>query len=48
MQNLLFLQDGGALSDLEGKYPDGNDGLETTRILCAIHESVKTHEVVKL
>jgi len=48
VENLLYLQDGGTLAELEGKYPDGNDGLETTRILCAIHESVKTHEVIQL
>jgi len=42
VENISFLNTGGTLHALKGKYPDGEDGLETTRILCAIHESVSS------
>jgi len=44
-ENLLFLQRGGTLEALDGKYPSGKDGLEATRIIQAIHQSVETNQV---
>ena len=46
--NVNFLKEGGTLDSLAGRYPDGEDGLEVTRILCAIHESAETGAVVTL
>ncbi len=48
VENIAFLRAGGTLEQLEGKYPSGRDGLEVTRILCAIHESAQTHRLVEL
>ena len=46
--NVQFLQEGGTLDQLAGKYPSGEDGREVTRICAAISESLKTGEVIKL
>ncbi|MBI2841901.1 MAG: Gfo/Idh/MocA family oxidoreductase [Armatimonadetes bacterium] len=46
--NAAFLKGGGALEELEGKYPSGEDGLEATRIAVAVHESIRTGEIVRL
>ncbi len=46
--NVAFLQKGGTIEQLAGKYPSGEDGREVTRIVAAIHKSVETGEVVKL
>lgn len=46
--NVQFLQEGGTIEQLAGKYPSGEDGREVTRICAAITESLKTGEVVKL
>jgi len=48
VDNIAFIQGGGRIEQLEGSYPDGKDGLETTRILCAIHESIKTGRLIEL
>ena len=48
VENIAFLKSGGRLADLQGKYPDGRDGLETTRILCGIHESIASGKLVEL
>ncbi|HOW17707.1 MAG TPA: Gfo/Idh/MocA family oxidoreductase [Phycisphaerae bacterium] len=48
VENIAFLKEGGRLEDLKGTYPSGEDGLEVTRILCAIHESIRTHRLVEL
>lgn len=47
-ENLAYLKDGGKLKDLEGKYPSGLDGLEVTKIACAIEESARSGRVVKI
>jgi predicted dehydrogenase len=47
-ENVAFLKDGGTLKDLAGSYPSGEDGREVTRIAVAVHESVRTGEVIKL
>ncbi|MGZ5469206.1 MAG: Gfo/Idh/MocA family protein [Candidatus Aminicenantales bacterium] len=47
--NVAFLQAGGRLSDLgKGVWASGEDGLETTRIAVAVHESLATGRVVRL
>ena len=46
--NVKFLQEGGSLDRLAGKYPSGEDGREVTRICAGIHQSLETGEVVKL
>lgn len=47
-ENLVFLEDGGTLAELEGRYPSGEDGLAITQIACAAHESVASGDVVKI
>jgi len=47
-ENLLFLEGGGTLDDLEGLYPSARDGLAITRIACAAHESIETGNPVEL
>ena len=47
-ENLLFLEEGGALEDLKGLYPSGRDGLAITQIACAAHESIETGAPVNL
>lgn len=47
-RNVAFLKQGGALADLAGHYPSGEDGREATRIAEAVHRSVETGEVVRL
>jgi len=48
VENIAFLQSGGTLEQLAGTYPDGEDGLEVTRILCAVHESAATGRLIEL
>jgi predicted dehydrogenase len=48
VDNIAFLKSGGSLPQLKGKYPDGEDGLEVTRVICAIHESAVSHRLVEL
>ena len=45
--NVNFLLDGATLPDL-GEYPDGNDGLEATKIAAAVHQSLETGEIVHI
>ena len=47
-ENLLFLQEGGTLEDLEGLYPSGEDGVAITQIACAAHESIERGEAVEI
>ncbi len=46
--NVAFLMEGGKLTDLAGRYPDGVDGLETTKIVAAVHESLATGKLVEI
>jgi len=46
--NLSFLLEGGDLADLAGKYPDGTDGLEATKIVAGAHESLESGRVVDI
>lgn len=48
VENIAFLKSGGTIEQLAGKYPDGEDGMEVTRILCAVHESVATGKMVEI
>ncbi len=45
--NVNLLLEGGTLQDL-GDYPDGNDGLQATKIATAVHESLETGNVVQI
>ena len=47
-ENLLFLQKGGTLAELEGLYPSGREALAITQIACAAHESIRTGNPVKI
>ena len=47
-ENLLFLEKGGTLAELEGLYPSGKDGLAITRLACAIHESILSRKPVDI
>ena len=46
--NVKALQEGASLESLKGTYPDGDDGLEVTKIGVAVHESVRTGKLVEL
>ena len=46
--NVKYLQEGGTLAGLEGKYPSGEDGREVTRICAAIQKSMETGELIRL
>jgi len=46
--NLSHLLDGGTVEDLNGRYPDGKDGLEATKIVAAAHESLETGKMVDI
>ncbi len=46
--NLAYLLDGGDLKDLEGKYPNGTDGLEATKIVAAAHESLDSGKMIDI
>jgi len=46
--NVKFLQEGGSIEQLAGKYPSGEDGREVTRICAGIQKSLETGEVVRL
>ena len=48
VHNVAFLKSGGSLNNLKGCWASGEDGLEVTRIAAAIHESIKTGNVVRL
>ena len=48
VDNIEYLKNGGGLESLKGRIPNGEDGLETTRILCAIHESARTGQLINL
>lgn len=46
--NVQAITDGATIESLKGTYPDGEDGLEVTRIGVAVHESVKTGKVIEI
>ncbi|MEN6355604.1 MAG: Gfo/Idh/MocA family oxidoreductase [Armatimonadota bacterium] len=46
--NVSFLKNGGTIDKIKGCWASGEDGREVTRIAVAVHESVKTGEVIKL
>jgi predicted dehydrogenase len=47
-RNVARLKAGAELTDLEGRYPSGEDGLQATRIAEAVHRSIETGEVDRL
>jgi predicted dehydrogenase len=44
-RNVAYLKGGGALADLAGRYPSGEDGLQATRIAEAVHRSIESGNV---
>ena len=48
VDNLEFLQEGGTIEQLEGRYPSGEDALEVTRIAEAVHQSIDSGAIVNL
>lgn len=46
--NVDHLLNGGKFADLKGKYADGTDGLEVTKIAVGVHKSLETGAPVKL
>ena len=48
VDNLEFLQEGGTIDQLEGRYPSGEDALEVTRIAEAVHQSIDSGSIVSL
>lgn len=46
--NVEYVKHGGRVSDLAGKYPSGEDGLENTRLAVAMHKSIETGDVVEV
>jgi predicted dehydrogenase len=46
--NVAFVLGGGTPGALSGRYASGRDGLEVTRIACAVDESLRTGQVVVL
>lgn len=47
IENILCLNNGLKLKDIEGTYPSGIDGYEVTKAVEAIHRSVETGSVVE-
>ncbi len=45
--NVNVLLEGGTIEDL-GDYPSGEDGLEATKIIAAVHESIESGQIVQL
>ncbi|MFQ3549388.1 MAG: Gfo/Idh/MocA family oxidoreductase, partial [Armatimonadota bacterium] len=43
--NVAALQNGKTIDDLRGTYPDGEDGLEVTKIAAAVHKSIESGKV---
>ena len=46
-RNVAYLKNGGALEELAGHYPSGEDGLQATRIAEAVHRSIESGETVR-
>ncbi len=47
-ENLLFLEKGGHLQELEGLYPSGEEALAVTQIACAAHASLSDGKPVAI
>ena len=47
-ENLIFLDEGGTLEQLDGMYPSAKDGLAITKIACAAHESIKAGKAIDI
>ena len=47
-RNVGYLRSGGALGDMKSKYADGEDGLEATKIGCAVDESLRLGKEIKI
>jgi predicted dehydrogenase len=47
-ENIQYLNHGGKLQDIDGKYPSGEEAHEVTEIIEAVHESIETGQVVNI
>jgi predicted dehydrogenase len=45
---VAWLEDGGDLDEIEGRYPSGRDGREATRVSLAVHQSLESGGTVRL
>lgn len=48
VNNIYFIKNGGKINDLKGRYPDGEDGREATKIAQAIHKSINDEQMILL
>lgn len=46
--NIYFIENGGSIQKLEGKYPSGEDGREATKIAEAAHKSIRYNKIINL
>ena len=46
--NVQAINEGATIESLKGTYPDGEDGLEVTKIAAAVHKSVETGKVIQI
>ena len=46
--NVSYLKSGGRLSELEGRYPSGLDGLRATQVAEAVEKSINEGRQVKI
>jgi predicted dehydrogenase len=47
-ENVNHILEGGSLKNLDGKYANGNDGKEITKIAVGVHRSIEKGEVIRL
>jgi len=48
LSNVYYLNNGGHLSELDGRYPSGADGLRATRVAEAVDRSIREQRVVEI
>ncbi len=48
LHNVIFLVSGGALREIEGKYPSGVDGIRITQVAEAVHLSIESGRSVTI
>jgi predicted dehydrogenase len=46
--NVYYLKNGGRLTELDGRYPSGSDGLRATRVAEAVDRSIREKRVVEI
>lgn len=48
LENVIYLNEGLRLKDLEGTYPSGMEGYEVTKTIEAIHQSIETGNSIEI